>query len=49
MWEIPDAPWIRNCERTGYPDNRYLEYCDDDIEEEFEDEEEEYIDGDEEI
>lgn len=32
MEQIPDAPWIRNCERWGYPDRHYLEYCDEDNE-----------------
>ena len=32
MEQIPDAPWIRNCERWGYPDKHYLEYCDEDNE-----------------
>ena len=32
MEQILDAPWIRNCERWGYPDRHYLEYCDEDNE-----------------
>lgn len=37
MEQIPDAPWIRNCERWGCPDKRYLEYCDEDNDSEYTD------------